>query len=435
MIKSVLVFNIFFFFYCFNYNVAQSREIVAYYHGGGSDKNVSQEKILESRGIFDKITVINYSFAIPAPDSLGNFIPELPNSFNAYQKIYNNGMSVDGIPDDSTQPLRGQFNQFKKIKLRYPHLKIMISIGGWGGSKYFSDLALTPESRTQFVDTCIDIFISGNLPLQNNAGGIGSGAGVFDGIDLDWEFPLTGGPEGTHYHPNDRENHTELFKLFREKLNLINQDLLLTAAVSGRSNEFYIYNFNQDQKYLDWINIMSYDLHGIADYATGHHTNLLSSEFDIDPKKESLDRAVKYLLDSAGVAPEKIIPGAAFYGKGWQDVDSINNGVYQTGTFLNKWGYIRFENYSDYSEISENGYEYSWDDNTLAPSLYSKNEKIFWSFDDLCSIALKARYVDAYNLRGLMFWQIFGDDTLGTLTNTIYNRNMPDVIFENSNIK
>ena len=137
MIKSVLVFNIFFFFYCFNYNVAQSKEIVAYYYGGGSDKNVSQEKILESRGIFDKITVINYSFAIPVSGLSGNFIPELPNSFNAYQKIYNNGMSVDGIPDDSTQPLRGQFYQFKKIKLRYPRLKIMISIGGGADQNIF----------------------------------------------------------------------------------------------------------------------------------------------------------------------------------------------------------------------------------------------------------------------------------------------------------
>ncbi len=413
---------------------AQQKEIIAYYPGVYSENHRANEKILDSTGIADKVTILNYAFVYPMPDSTGKIIPYFKNSYFAYQEYYSDDMSVDGIGDDSSQALRGQFNQLRKLKLRHPNLRILLSVGGWGGSKLFSDAALTQESREYFVNSCIDLFIKGNLPKINGAGGKGSGQGIFDGIDLDWEFPIACGPEGTHYNENDRENQTQLFKLFREKLDKIKPGLLLTSAITGRSSEFWQYNFTEDQKYLDWFNLMSYDLHGIVcnveEKITAHHTNLLSSPNDPNISKESLDRAVQYLIDSAGVDPFKIAPGAAFYGKGWSDVDSINNGLFQKGKFLNKWGYIRFKDFTDYNEINKQGFKVYWDDYSLAAYLYNKEEKIFWTFDDLRSVVLKARYVDSYNLRGLMFWQIFGDDTLNTFVNSIYNKNMPDVKYE-----
>jgi len=304
----------------------------------------------------------------------------------------------------------------------------MLSIGGWGGSTYFSDLALTPESREKFVDTCIDLFIKGNLPEENDAGGKGSAKGVFDGFDIDWEFPVSGGPEGTHYNPDDRDNLTALFSLFRKKLDAVNPNLLLTAAVSARVWEFWKYNFNEDQKYLDWFNVMTYDFHGSWDSLTGHHTNILSSPNDPDWEKESMDHTVKYLLDSAGVSSDKIVPGAAFYGKDWGSVDSVNFGLYQPGKVDAGGHQVIFKNYHDFSDIIKNGYQPHWDNLAMAAWLYNPNERIFWTYDDIRSIALKARYVDAYNLRGLMFWEITGDDTMGTLVNTIYNRNMTDFV-------
>ncbi len=302
-----------------------------------------------------------------------------------------------------------------------------MSIGGWGGSKYFSDAALTSESREKFVNTCIDYFIKGNLPIVGSAGGPGSAKGIFDGFDIDWEFPISDGPEDTHYNVNDRENQTALFALFRKKLNEINPNLLLTAAVSARVWEFWKYNFKRDQQYLDWYNVMTYDFHGIFDTITGHHTNLLSSPNDPDPFKESLDHTVKYLLDSVSVSSSKIVPGAAFYAKHWVDVDSIDNGLYQPSKNDTIREHLHINNYMDYTGLEREGYKVYWDDFALAPWLYSSELKKFWTFDDPRSIALKARYVDAYNLRGLMFWAIAGDDSMGTLINTIYNKNMPDI--------
>jgi chitinase len=314
----------------------------------------------------------------------------------------------------------------RKLKSKYPHLRILLSIGGWGGSKYFSDLALTDSSREKFVDVCIDWFIKGNLPAENNAGGKGSAAGLFDGFDLDWEFPIKGGMEGNHYHPNDKENHTALFALFRKKLDEINPAFLLTAAISARASEFWKYDFKKDQKYLDWYNVMTYDFHGSWESRTGHHTNLLSSPEDPDWEKESLDHTIKFLLDSAGVDKNKIVPGAAFYGKSWQNADSSNFGLYQNAQPDTVWNRINFNNYLDFSGALNEGYTCYWDNFSMAAWLYNSVEKIFYTYDDIRSIALKARYVDAYDLRGLMFWEITGDDTLRNLVNTIHKINMPD---------
>ena len=76
---------------------------------------------------------------------------------------------------------------------------------------------------------------------------------------------------------------------------------------------------------------MTYDYHGSWEYISGHHTNLLSSSEDPDERKESFDNTVKYLLDTVRVSSNKIVPGVAFYGKGWIDVDSVNGGLYQAG--------------------------------------------------------------------------------------------------------
>ncbi|MFZ0456333.1 MAG: glycosyl hydrolase family 18 protein [Ignavibacteriaceae bacterium] len=397
---------------------------MAYYAGPHRNYQENLLKTLDENGSADKITVICYAFAFPLPDSLGNIVPKI-RPYPTYQEIYSSEMSIDGQADSPKQSLRGVFNQLKKLKAKHPNIKVELSIGGWGGSTYFSDLALTPEAREKFVDTCIDLYIKGNLPLEDGAGGIGSAKGVFDGFDIDWEFPVSGGPEGTHYNPNDRENMSALFALFRKKMDVIDPNLLLTAAISGRVWEFWKYNFDEDKKNLDWFNVMTYDFHGFGDSVTGHNTNLLSSPDDPDPYKESYDHAIKYLIDSAGVSSSKIIPGASFYARIWRNIDSTNYGLYQPVDYSSGKdiiGYSHFENFSD--KILNN--KSHWDNLAMAPWLYDPEDKSFWSFDDTRSIALKRQYVDAYNLRGLMFWAVNGDDSSGTLINTIYNKNMPD---------
>ncbi len=416
--------------------IAQSRVVAAYYPEWGVEHLHYYVKNIETSGSADKITALIYAFCEPKPDFSGSIIPDFRNAYEAYQQVYNSRMSIDGIADDSTQSLRGQFNQLKKLKAEHPALKILISIGGWGGSKYISDAALTPESREKFVDDVISRYILGNLPIKNHAGGEEAAAGIFDGVDIDWEFPLNGGLDGIHNNKKDKENLTALLALFRKRFNEINPALILTEAVPSDKPNINNYDLKTDQKYLNWINLMTYDYHGNWENKTAHHTNLLTSPDDdsngVIP--HSVDKSVKYLLDTLGINSNKIVPGAAFYGKYWVDVDSINNGLYQPakdseGIFSSGYG-----NYYNLKNLGSMGYKYYWDTLAMAPWLYNHAKKIFWTYDDPKSISLKVHYEQAYQLGGIMCWEISGDDSVGTLINTMNSGRMPDVKINNSHL-
>jgi chitinase len=383
--------------------------------------------IVES-GAADKITVLYYAFVIPAPGPDGHIIATFDDPYAAYQQPYDAAMSVDGVADTESDQLKGHFNQLSKLKDDNPELKILIALGGWLGSTYFSDAALTQESRVAFVESCIDLFIRGNLPVGE--GGMvveGVAAGIFDGFDIDWEYPITGGAGGTHHNQNDDANLTLLLGEFRRQLDDIDEGLLLTMATPGSAFRGDNFQINQDQHHVDWFNLMTYDFHGGWDNKTGHHTNLLTSPDDpsSDAFKLSIDNAVRLYRDTYGVAEHKLVIGSAFYGRGWKGVSSTDGGLYQSGREAPGIYEPGYNYYRDLIPLLDRGYEMYWDDKALASWLYSPDERIFWTLDEPQSLALKKRYADAYGLRGVMFWEISGDDNVGTLVKTLYTGNPP----------
>src|SRR5262249_32651481 len=146
-----------------------------------------------------KLDVINYAFGNIDPVNLTclNGVtkgttqdPEDPSQGDGagdadadYGRAFPASQAVNGQADDGWGKLRGNFNQLKELKAKYPNLKVVMSLGGWTYSKYFSDVAATDASRKKFVQSCIDMYIKGNLPETEGAGGPGVAAGIFDGFD------------------------------------------------------------------------------------------------------------------------------------------------------------------------------------------------------------------------------------------------------------
>ncbi len=167
-------------------------QIVGYFTSGGINQPGRPYRVKEmvDSGAAERLTVINYAFAnvLSYDDGRGNSYIQcaIGDSWADYQKPFSAEESFDGLADTQDQQLRGNFNQLRKLKAKYPNLKVMISLGGWTWSGHFSDAALTSESREVFVKSCIDIFIRGDLPAEVGIGVIsGVGARVFDGIDVD----------------------------------------------------------------------------------------------------------------------------------------------------------------------------------------------------------------------------------------------------------
>ncbi len=269
----------------------------------------------------EMLTHINYAFGVISPQEdkcvLGDPVADV-------QKFYGANESFDHKPD-LKDALHGAFGQFLKLKVQYPHLKVLISIGGWNGSARFSDVALTAETRAKFVDSCISLYFR-KYP------------GVFDGMDIDWEYPVSGGLQVGR--PEDKRNFTLLLQEFRRQLDLQGladgKNYLLTIAAPAGPANYANLELEQIHKYLNWINLMTYDFHGAWDSTTNFNSPLYKSSSDPSPdpvvrEQFNVDAAVQAYL-AAGVPPKKLTVGVPFYGRGWQGVPDVNHGLFQPAT-------------------------------------------------------------------------------------------------------
>src|SRR5919204_2671549 len=254
-----------------------SSRVVGYYIEWGIYGRNYKVKDVKASGSADRLSVINYAFGNVAPDNTGNVVCKLGDEWADYQKPWTADESVTG--DEITWPRRilGNFEELQALKAQYPQLKVVISLGGWTWSKYFSDAALTKESRERFVASCIDLFIKGNIPDPGwgGMGGSGAAAGLFDGIDIDWEWPGSEGNAGNIIRPQDKANYARLLAEFRQQLHAYgkaaHKDYLLTAFLPASSAKIDaglqvpdIFGF------LDFATVQGYDFHGAWVAATNH---------------------------------------------------------------------------------------------------------------------------------------------------------------------
>ncbi|RAP78026.1 glycoside hydrolase family 18 protein [Paenibacillus montanisoli] len=276
------------------------------------------------------------------------------------------------------------------LKRYNPDLVVLLSVGGWSAGG-FSEAASTAEGRKRMAVTAIEILR--RYPI--------------DGIDLDWEYPCYG-VAGIASSPNDKTNFTLLLQELREAFDRLGEETgrhyLLTIAAGA--DQYYIDGTEMDQvqRYLDFIQLMTYDMRGGFQTLTGHHTNLHASTGDLF--RISVDASVRMFVN-AGVPKEKLVIGAAFYSRMWKSVPNVNNGLHQmTGT---SGGYgPEFTKLAE-AYIDKNGFTRYWDDEAKAPFLF--NGESFITYEDEESLRHKAEFVQREGLAGIMFWEYKCDTT------------------------
>ncbi|MEU5788957.1 glycoside hydrolase family 18 protein [Micromonospora purpureochromogenes] len=393
---------------------------VGYFSRGATDFTGEDFQIrsLDQKGSAAKLSHLHYAFGDVSSTGECQFTAD--DAFHDYQKLYDAAHSLDGVADQPNQPLAGTSNQIKKLKAKWG-LRTAISIGGGSRSRYFSDAALTPASRERFVQSCIDLYLKGNLPQLSGKpqGGTGSGVGVFDGIDLDWEYPGSSG-NNTIYRPEDRQNFTLLLKEFRRQLDLHGQQTgkyyLLTAALAGSTYRIDRgYELPAIFDYLDWAVVMTYDLHGAWEtpLKTNHQSALYLNPADPATPARSSDLYISNFVNS-GVNPRQLVLGAPFYSRGWTGVTNANNGLFQDATAGTT---SAADDYRNIKNLQNNGYTRYWDGTAKAAWLF--NGSTFWTFDDPQAMTEKATFVKLRSLGGIGIWAMDGDDHQGSLMATI----------------
>ena len=382
---------------------------------------------LQQNGVADKLTHLIYAFADVTTTPATACALADPNA--DYQDIYL--PSVSGTPYPG--PLYGNFAAIQQLEQLHPSLHVVISIGGASAANTaaFSTAASTSAGRQALAASCIGMFIGGNI-----APGI-TAPGLFDGINIDWEFPTAA----------DTQNFTALLQEFRNQLNQLAATTGKTYSLSfdgpaGAQNYVNI-DLAQASKPVDFITIDGYNYAGSWDTQTNDASSLFDSNQDPDFGQGLDINATVNAYLNAGVPPSKYTMGVPLYGAGWTGVPNVNHGLYQSSTgpspvpLANGTGLCTdlsgntpgcdplltpgLAAYSTLVNLTANGYFPYFDARRVAVSLYDPTLGTFYTFDDPSTAQLKMNYVNskAGGLGGAYVWALKDDSANGTMVKTM----------------
>lgn len=274
-------------------------------------------------------------------------------------------------------------HRLPELRRMNPHMRIVLAIGG-GAERGWADCACTEAGVDRLVDSTMEI-------LEKYG---------FDGVDVDWEYPAHDGSQ--------RTMHTRLLQGFRRRFDACpDRAYTLSLACCTTTWYFDITELDRSVVYLDFINLMTYDV-GFTSPRAIHHTCACAMPEGM-AVAGSAEENIRLFLER-GIPAEKLLIGAAFYSRQWKKVEDVNNGLYAPAGTESDYGPSYTDLVSDC--IDKNGYRRFWDDQAKAPYLF--NGDTFISYDDPQSIAVKCGLVHTYGLRGMMAWE-YGCDQTHTL--------------------
>lgn len=382
---------------------------------------------LQKNGVADELTHLIYAF--------GNVTPTSPAAcaINDPVAAYRNSNvpSVSGKP--YTAPLYGNFGAIQQLKELHPNLKVLISLGGQAGNVAgFVTAAASPAGRAALASSCIDLFVKGNI-----AAGV-TAPGLFDGFNIDWEFPGAA----------DKQNFTALLKEFRTQLNALakttGKKYVLTFDSPASPKKYVNIDLKAAAAQVDFLTIDGYDYAGTEDKQTNESSSLYDTHDDpVYADDRYIDATVK-AYRKAGVPAAKYTMGLPLYAVGWTGVPNVNHGLYQkvtgpapvlmadgSGVCPNSdkataspgCDTVLTAGFSTYSTIenltNKYGYNAWYDSARVGATLYNPSTGTFYTYDNPAAVATKTAYIKKNKLGGAYVWALNDDDARASLTKAI----------------
>ncbi|MFD7731531.1 glycosyl hydrolase family 18 protein [Kitasatospora phosalacinea] len=362
---------------------------LGYFTDWGTYGRNYQVKNLVTSGTAAKITHINYAFG-----NVTNGQCTIGDSYADYDRAYTAADSVDGVADTwDTGALRGSFNQLRKLKKQYPNIKVLWSFGGWTWSGGFGQAAANPAA---FADSCYKLVEDPRW------------ADVFDGIDIDWEYPNAC---GLSCDTSGAASYRNLMQALRARFGTGN---LITAAISAdgsNGGKLDQADYAGAAQYVDFYNVMTYDFFGAWDAKgpTAPHSPLTS--YPGIPIAGFNSEAAVTKLKGKGIPGSKLNLGVGFYGRGWTGVTQDAPGGSATGPAAGTYE----QGIEDY-KVLKNSCPVT---GTVAGTAYAHCGSNWWSYDTPATIAGKMAWVKQQGLRGAFYWEFSGDTANGELASAV----------------
>jgi chitinase len=370
-------------------HVTPGKKVVGYFTDWGVYGRDFHVKNLVTSGSAARLTHINYAFGNVTDGKCA-----VGDAYADYEKSYDASTSVDGTADSQDAgALRGSFNQLRELKKLYPHIKVIWSFGGWSWSSGFTQAAADPAA---FAESCYKLVEDPRW------------ADVFDGIDIDWEYPNAC---GLVCDTSGRESFKNVLAALRNRFG--NHELITAAITADASSGGKIdaADYAGAAKYVDWYNPMTYDFFGAwaGTGPTAPHSPLTS--YPGIPAEGANTAATIEKLRSLHIPARKLLLGIGFYGRGWTGVTQEAPGGTATGPAAGTW-----ENgVEDYKVLKTKCPA----THTVGGTAYALCGDQWWSYDTPRTIAGKMAYAKAQGLGGSFFWELSGDTSDGELVTAI----------------
>lgn len=367
---------------------AAGSKVVGYYADWDVYQRNYQVKNIQTSGSADKLTHINYAFGNVTGGKCA-----IGDAYADYQKTYDASSSVDGTADTWDQPVAGNFNQLRELKKLHPNLKIIWSFGGWTWSGGFAEAAKDPAA---FAQSCYDLVKDSRW------------ADVFDGIDIDWEYPNDCGLSCDASGPEAFKNVMAALRAKFGSSSLVTAAITADASDGGKMDSA---DYAGAAQYVDWYNPMTYDYFGAWDAQgpTAPHSPLTS--YSGIPKAGFNTDATITKLKGLGVPADKLLLGIGFYGRGWTGVTQDAPGGTATGPAPGTYE----QGIEDYKVLKTSCPATG----TVGGTAYAKCGSNWWSYDTPATIAGKMAYKNEQGLGGTFLWELSGDTSNGELIHAI----------------
>ena len=361
------------------------RNLIGYFAEWGVYQRNYHVKNIHTSGSAAKLTHILYAFG-----NVQNGQCAIGDPYADYDRFYSAAESVDGVADTwDAGALRGSFNQLRKLKQMYPNLKIIWSFGGWTWSGGFSQAAQNPQA---FANSCYQLVEDPRW------------ADVFDGIDIDWEYPNAC---GLSCDTSGFAGYRNLMQALRSRFgsgNFVTSAITADATSGGKIDAA---DYGGAAQYVDWYMVMTYDFFGAfdADGPTAPHSPLTS--YPGIPIPGFYGDAAIQKLKGKGIPGSKLMLGVGFYGRGWTGVTQSAPGGSATGAAPGT-----YEAGTEDYKVLRNTCPST---GTIAGTAYAHCGTQWWSYDTPATISGKMAYARNQSLRGAFFWELSGDTTSGEL--------------------
>jgi chitinase len=384
---------------------AQQYRVVAYYTSWTiyAQPGIESFKPKDIQG--ELLTHVSYAFAKPYTSDKGHKV-------TSYEVSLTDPWADTDYDASSSQP-GGNFGQLLKLKKQYPHLKTLLSIGGWSiwqegmPKEKFAHLAADPKLRSEFIKSAIALAI-----LHE-----------FEGIDIDWEYPEPGQAtdftlllEELHHAAKDATALNAIRKQWGKQQSTDTLLVTIAAPATGQRNNL---NIKEAHRFLDWINLMTYDYHGAWSGSVETNNNA-----PLPLVKETVD----YYLGQ-GVPAGKLVLGMALYGRSFagvapEPVNSKNPGLFHSfkgpgpSTNPEEPGMILYHTIYDRYLTKSTGFKMYWDSEGQVPYLYNESTGDLISYDNARSLTAKSDLVKQKKLGGIMFWPLAREKSHWALIDT-----------------